>query len=285
MILKLIKEIKNGIYKALSISIFLNAAIIYLIVYFILMLFKISSVWVSLGFALIYLLYEFTKVYKKDPLIMVESRYSDINEELRTLEDNLDKKNELIDELKREVTQKVKRKVDIGDFVNFRDIISKTLVLFFMSFLIILIASLNIRLLGPGELVGLSQDLMMDLSSKILDDAGEKMKVVFGDNNLKSKFNKIAKTVGVGGDDIDSGDIFGESEVVNLGNNKVQIKIKPTEYELSVDDYQDPERQNFQSHSLSKDDVFLEKGYALEENIPREKQDIVRRYFQELSKN
>lgn len=283
--LDIIKEIRNGVYKTIIIKALLNAAVIYLVSYFLFMIIMLPAVYISSVLALTYFIYEIITLTRKDPLLIVEKKYPEINEELRTVKDNLGKKNELMDELKKEVTSKVKRHVDIGDFLDFRKITSRVLILFFMSFLIILLASLNIRLLGVGDIMDISHDLMMDLGSKIIKDADQKLEVVLGDNELKSRFKKLAKTVGVGGGDTESGEIFGESEVVELGDNKVNIQIKPTEYELSIEDYQKPEQQNFISKSFKEDDVFLEKGYALEENIPLDKQDIVKRYFQELSQS
>jgi len=282
--LDIIKEIRNGVYKTLIIKAILNAAAIYLVSYFIFMLVMLPAVYISSFFAVSYFIYEIIVSTKKDPLLIVEEKYPEINEELRTVKDNLGKNNELMEELKKEVTSKVKKHVDIGDFLDFRKITSRVLILFFMSFLIILLA-LNIRLLGVDDIVDLSKDFMMDLGSKIVKDADEKIQVVLGDSELKNRFKKLATTVGVGGGDTESGEIFGESEIVNLGDNKVNIQIKPTEYELSIEDYQKPEQQNFISKSFKEDDVFLEKGYALEENIPLEKQDIVKRYFQELAKS
>lgn len=283
--LDIIKEIKNGVYKTIILKALLNAAAVYLISYFIFMIIMLPALYISSTLALIYFIYDLIKSTKKDPLLMVEEKYPEINEELRTVKDNLSQKNELVEELKKEVTHKVKKHVDIGDFLNFRKITSRVLILFFMSFLIILIASLNVRLLGVNDIIDLSGDFLMDLGSKIIKDANEKLEVVAGDNELKDRFRKLARTVGVGGGDTESGEIFGESEIAQLGDNKVNIQIKPTEYELSIEDYQKPEKQNFISNSLSEDEVFLEKGYALEENIPLEKQDIVKRYFQELSKS
>ncbi|MBW3020838.1 hypothetical protein KY334_06065 [Candidatus Woesearchaeota archaeon] len=282
---ELFSEIRNGIYKIRLLRAFLNGAFAYLIAYFISMIVSMPPLIVgSITFGVVFI-YTILISLKEDPILLVESKYPELDEELRTVKDNFHKQNILVEELKKEVTSKVKRNVDMGDFVDFKKIISRILFMFFMSFLIIFVASLNIRLMSVGEVFDLSLDLMKDLGAEILRDGSQKLEVVLGDGELTGKFKNLALVAGVGGGTSDSGEIFGDSQVAQLGNEVVNIEIKPTDYELSIEDYENPEKMDFISSSFKEDDVFLEKDFSLEEDIPREKQDIVKRYFSELAKN
>lgn len=282
---ELFSEIRRGIYTVRILRAFFNGAFAYLIAYFISMIISVPPLTFGLITFFVVFVYTIVRTIKEDPILLVESKYPELDEELRTVKDNFSKKNILIDELKKEVTTKVKRNVDMGDFIDFRKMISRILFMFFMSFLIIFVASLNIRLMSVGEVFDLSLDLMKDLGAEILRDGSQKLEVVMGDGELTGKFKNLALVAGVGGGTSESGEIFGDSQIAELGNEVVNIEIKPTDYELSIDDYENPEKMDFISSSFKEDDVFLEKDFSLEEDIPREKQDIVKRYFSELAKN
>ena len=64
---------------------------------------------------------------KKPALLVVEEKYDKLNEELRTVNDTLDKKNELVEGLRHEVRKKLAKHVDIGDFVGIRKMLSRIL--------------------------------------------------------------------------------------------------------------------------------------------------------------
>ncbi|MBW2997933.1 hypothetical protein KY321_00200 [Candidatus Woesearchaeota archaeon] len=282
---ELFSEIKKGIYQIRALKAFLNASFAYLIAYFISMILSMPPFLISLIAFVVVFSYIIIKSIKEDPILLVETKYPELNEELRTVKDNFNKKNIMIDELKDEVAHKAKKNIDMGDFVNFRRLISRVLFMFLMSFLIIFVASLNIRLMSVGEVFDLGMDFMSDLGAEIIRDGSEKLEVVLGDGELTGKFRNLALVAGVGGGDSDSEEIFGDSQIAELGNEIINIEIKPTDYELSIDDYENPEKMDFISNSFKEDDVFLEKDFSLEEDIPREKQDIVKRYFSELAKN
>jgi len=279
---RIIEELKFGIYKVRFFTSLLGASIVYLISYLILMLISLPPISISLIISILFFISEMVAFSKKNPLLQIEEKYSEIDEELRTVYDNYKKDNELIQNLKEEVRRKVKKIVDMSDFVDFKKVMSRTLMLFLMSFLIILIASLNIKIMNMNEIVDTTGDLYKDLTLKLLGSNND-VEVANSDQTLMNKFRKLATTVGIAGGDQESGEIFGETKIVQLGNEKINIEIRPTDYELSIDDYIKPEKQDFISKPF-EDEVFFEKSYALEENIPQKKQEIVKRYFKELSK-
>ena len=68
--------------------------------------------------------------------LAVEKKYNILFEKLRTVKDTIRMDNELIDQLRDEVKKNVKKFVDIGDFIDFRKVLSRVLFIFFVSFLI-----------------------------------------------------------------------------------------------------------------------------------------------------
>ncbi|MBT7497915.1 hypothetical protein HN662_06300, partial [Candidatus Woesearchaeota archaeon] len=210
---RFVNEIRSGIYKIRFFNAFLGASVIFLTTYLILMLLNLPTLTISLIVASLFFITECVILSKTSPFLAVEKKYNILFEKLRTVKDTIRMDNELIDQLRDEVKKNVKKFVDIGDFIDFRKVLSRVLFIFFVSFLIILIASLNIKLLDAEDLIDRSQGLIQDFSAKISKER-EKLKVVNSQNELKMRFKKLALTAGVGGGDTEGGDIFGEIEVV-----------------------------------------------------------------------
>jgi hypothetical protein len=281
---KMVNSVKFGIYKERVFGSFLGASSFFLVCYLILMLLSVSPAAISAIAALLFFITEMVAKSKKGALLVVEEKYPQMYEELRTVNDNLSKDNELIEALKAEAGGKVKKYVDLGDFIDFRKVMSRMLYIFMLSFTIILLASLNIRIPGVGEVIGYTHDFILDLSAKIGADAGEKMNVVNSKNDLMMKFKKLALTAGIAAGEQSGGEIFGSSEVIQLGNEKINIAINPTDFEVDVNDFTAPERKDFAEKPF-EDEVKAETTYGFEEKIPVKRQEIVRRYFKKLAES
>lgn len=279
---KLVWQVKFGIYKVRFFSAFLGACTVFLACYLLLMLLAITPLLISLMVGALFFTTEMVVLSKKGALLSVEEKYDDVNEELRTVNDTLEKNNELVDELRNEVRIKVKKHVDMGDFIDFKKTLSRVLYIFFLSFAIILFASLNVKVPGIEKMIDLGGDFMLDLRAKIGQDA--ELQVVNSKNDLLMRFNKLAMTVGVNAGEQTGGDIFGSSEAIQLGNEKINIEIKPTDFEVSVEDFKPAEQKNFLEKPF-EDDVFAEQSPGFEENIPQKRQEIVRRYFKKLAES
>ncbi len=278
---KLIKEVKFGIYKVRFFNAFLGASLVYLVSYIILMLFNLPTWNIALIISLLFFISEIVLFTKIPSLLEVENKYEILKEELRTVDDTLIQKNELVEGLRTEVKTKVRKIVDLGDFVDFKKVLSRTLSIFLLSFLIILIASLNIRLLDTENLWDMSQDFLKDLGEKAIDQ-GEKYQVVNSEGELTMRFKKLALTAGIAGGEQEGGEIFGDTTIIQLGNEKINIEIRPTDFEVSVDEFETPEKKDFLDQQY-EDDVFLEKTFGFEEQIPQKRQEIVKRYFKNLA--
>ena len=120
------------------------------------------------------------------------------------------------------------------------------------------------------------------MGEKIIEE-GEKYDIVNAPADLAMRFRKLTTTVGVEAGEQKGGEIFGEASVVELGNEKISIEISPTDFEVSLDEYNAPEKKDFKDRPY--EEAVFEKAYGLEENIPQERQNIVRRYFKNLAES
>ena len=66
-----------------------------------------------------------------------------------------------------------------------------------------------------------------------------------------------------------------------LGNEEIDIRIKPTNYEVNVREEGDVEQKQFDE--IFPREVAVEQASAFEEKIPEEQQELVKSYFNKLA--
>lgn len=78
----------------------------------------------------------------------------------------------------------------------------------------------------------------------------------------------------------ESNDIYGDSQLAILGNEQIDIRISPVNYEVCVREEGDVEQKQF-------DEIFPQNSSSgnstFEENIPPEQQELVKNYFDKLA--
>ena len=116
--LQIIKEIKQELFKVSLFQSLINALIIFLISYIILMPFKVQW-FIAFTPAVLWGIINLIYFIKKRNLEYVESLFPLINEQLRTAKDNLDKDNEITRRLHQDVMEKAKR-IKTSFFINFK---------------------------------------------------------------------------------------------------------------------------------------------------------------------
>jgi len=76
-------------------------------------------------------------------------------------------------------------------------------------------------------------------------------------------------------------DIYGDSKLAVLGDQQIDIRIKPVNYEVSVREEGDVEQKQFDEIFPSQ--VDIKQSSAYEESIPQEQQELVKNYFNKLA--
>ena len=174
-----IKEVKLGIYKLRILRAFLGASVMFLTTFFVLMLINLPTVSIAASVSVLFFVTELVVFARQDPLKIVEGKYDGLKEELRTMGDTLDEENEIVTDLRKSVTRKVKNTVDMSDFVNYKRVLSRVLLIFFLSFAVILVASLNIKIVDADNLLGLGQKFISDIAGDALKGSKDKNLVLF----------------------------------------------------------------------------------------------------------
>lgn len=251
----LVKEINVTLTQLIIFSVAVNTILIFLSVYLVLSIFNLYPL-IALVPAVVYFGSAFIKKSKINKMRAVENKYSDLKEKLRTAVDNADQDNPVVNELKEEVMDEVKQ-VGVSSFIKPKNISYKILACIIISFGIVFASTFHLSFLDVDNL--LSQ--MPELIEKARQ-AGAKATAGIEEVNLTE-------------------DIYGDKELASLGNEEINIKIKPANYKVSVKEAGDIEEKQFDEMALG--DVFVESSETFDEDIPLEEQELVKDYFNKIT--
>ena len=181
---------------------------------------------------------------KKTSLAEVEKRNPNVAEMLRTAADNVKVENVVTKQLNEDVLREMK-KVATSSFFTPKILTSKIISVSALSLIILFILSSNLHIVDVNNLI------------KGLGYMPEK---VFGS---------------------DEG-LYGDESAAQLGKEKVTFELNPMSYELNLDQIRPPEKKEFESKYA--EDVTATPEKSFEENIPKEQQELVKRYFERINK-
>jgi len=252
--IKAIKEINRTLNFLMVFDTILNAAIFFLVVYFLLSLVNLFPILAIIP-TIIYFVMRLYRNSKIDKRKIVESKYWPLKEKLRTAADNIEKENPVVNELEEEVMYDLKQ-VRLSSFIQTKQVYYKIFATILLSFAIVLATTLDLYIV----------DLNLFLSNipEFLDDINPRR----SDNILLGDINE-------------SDDIYGDSKLAILGNQEIDIRIKPANYEVNVREEGDVEQKQFDE--IFPREVDVDQASAFEEKIPEEEQELVKSYFNKLA--
>ena len=147
--------------------------------------------------------------------MMVEGKYAPLREKLRTAADNMNMDNPIANELEYEVTNAMKN-VELSMFINPRTLSYKIFAVMVLSFMVIFVTTMNLKI--------------VEFAHRTVPDIFQGPKGV--GNFVAAKLNT-------------SGDIFGKSNVAQLGDKELNIRLKPVDFKVNVREEGESSQQNF----------------------------------------
>ena len=201
---------------------------------------------------------------KRNKVLLIEKNYPELDEKLRTAVDNIQQDNPVVDELKEEVYDGLK-KVQTASFISIKKTSYKLGGVVLLCFLILFLAVSNMELIDFDKLL-----IPIREGYAIGEDSG---------NATTSPFSS-----GRG----DPDDIFGEESIAELGDDMLNIEItlggvEPT-FIRSEEEIPD---EDFEETFVGEVDLVAacrEPPCVFENDIPVDEQELVKNYFIELSK-
>jgi len=145
------------------------------------------------------------------------------------------------------------KNVRLSDFLNARGLSYKILIATVLSFGIIFSSTLNVQFFDVTKLMS------------------------GFDDRQRSKGAGDFEAVKLKPDD----DIYGDDRIAELGNDELDIKIKPVDFKVSVKEEGELQLGTF--NDIFPKDAVLKEGEEVNEDIPKEQQELVKRYFKNLA--
>ena len=252
--IKVVREINKTLNFFIIFETILNAVIFFLVVYFLLSLVNLFPI-LALIPAAIYFAMRYHSNSKRDKRRIVEDKYGPLKEKLRTAADNVKEENPVVNELEEEVVKDLKH-VGLSSFIQTKRVSYKIFTTIFLSFAIVLATTLNLYIVDLNKFLGNIPDVISNL------DPRKAANIPLGEIN-------------------ESEDIYGESKLAILGNEQIDIRINPVNYEVNVREEGDVEQKQFDE--IFPKEVMVEQASAFEEKIPEEQQELVKKYFDKLA--
>jgi len=187
----------------------------------------------------------------------IEKKLPFLNEQLRTVSDNVSKENDIINALNEDVLQKM-RDIKNSYFIKFGKITGRVLTMVIFSFLIIFASAYNFHLFDFNKVV----------------------------NNLRTgkplggAYNVDASNLTY--EIVEDESIFGNKSVAELGYQDLKLQISPADTDIDISNVKEPEKKDFKSYAAKE--IFATTDASYEENIPKNYHKIVKSYFTQISK-
>ncbi len=250
---KVLREIDVSINELILFEQMINAALVFIVLYMALTFFDVPAVF-AIVTAVLFFVINTVRVLLTPKSKLIEKKYAPLREKLRTAADNAGKDSPIVDELEYEVTREMKN-VGLSLFINPRTLSFKILAVTLISFLIIFSSTFSLT---------------------------------FPDLNLGKKNPDIFEKNGKGSGDFvatqleNSEDIYGNKDVALLGNEELEIKIKPVDFKVSVKEEGEFEKKEFDT--IFPKDVVVKESAGFQETIAAEDQELVKAYFKNLAR-
>ncbi|MBU4492852.1 MAG: hypothetical protein KKA61_00615 [Nanoarchaeota archaeon] len=256
---KVLKEINFTFSNIILFNGFLNAFLIFLVLYIPLSLFNFYQIYSLVPAVLYFIIFSYKGIRKKH-LRDVEKKYHLLNERLRTAADNIKIENPVVDELKSDIIRDMKH-VEVTSFFNQKKVSYKILLSIILCFLIVFSAQFDIS-----------------FNFKNIADNAVDFIYGIGGNNTDGGKQGLERIAGSG----ESENVFGDAYIAQMGDEMLDMFIKQAGYEINLDDVKEPERREFEE--IFPDEVFIATADVYEEKIQEEQQELVKTYFLKLAK-
>jgi len=260
-----IADIRNTLNKLIIFDTTINAILVFLIALFFLSLFNLHIIY-PVAVSLIYFVYYLRKRLKLSKIRVVEQKYKNLNEKLRTAAEYTNEENPVVKELHSEVLGEL-REVEEAAFVDQRKIYLKALGIVALSFIILFLSPFTFGVFDFNFNLD-DQELSESDDSSGLAESGNS-RIRFSVGNQDTGLKKA-------GDDI-----YGEPIIAKLGDEEIKIRIRPAGIELSIRDIQETDFPDFTESYPSEIQAVAAESF--EEDIPKEDLELVKNYFNRLA--
>jgi len=249
-----VQEINRTLNELIFFENVVNTTLVFLVFYLVLSVVDFHPLY-ALVPALAYLAFYSYRSFGSNKHLIVEGKHAPLREKLRTAADNVGVENQIVEELSYEVTSEMKN-VGLSMFINPKTLSYKIFAVMVLAFLIIFVATFNL---------------------KLLEFARQKIPDIFETKNLKGVGNFVAAKLNT------TSDIFGKGNVAKLGDNELNIRLKPVDFKVNVREEGESAQQKFETTFTQE--MAVKEAVSYKENIPEDQLELVKNYFNKLAQS
>ena len=253
---QMLEELSSTLIVFMLFDTILTAVIVFLISYLALSFVNIYGYW-SLIPAMGVFLLEGLKRMRKNRLKIVEDSYDFLREKLRTAKDYLTVKNPFVEDLQEEISGDIK-KVRSGTFFNEKKTNIKIAVIVCLCIFIVVLAPYHF--------------MLFDFNKAVSDILKERNKTIGQAKIEKPEYELM----------LVEDEWYGDFSLGQLGEEEMQIQLIESNYKLTSDVVQDPEKKDFED--IYPGGVTVSRAGSYKARIEKENQEIVKNYFKEIAK-
>ncbi len=256
-IIAALREVRNAITQITLFTSLMDTLIVFLLCTLVLILVSLPW-WYGAIVAVLYgALHTIRSVKRNRNLAYVEEKVPELQEQLTTVADNVDKENAIVESLQQDVLKGM-RAIRTSYFLSFGRLTRELITLAIVSILIITAAAHHIQFLDFN-------DLLRDLG---------KLGEPTGPYELSGEGLEFIENI--------SEDIYGNKSIADLGNDEIQLQLTPMLSDIDIGTTRPPESREFTS-SLPEE-IKATTDVSFQESIPKGYQRIVKSYFREIAK-
>jgi hypothetical protein len=243
-ILRLLKELKGEMVKAIILHSFLDSAIIFLVLALFFTVLNINLIYLSGPMVLLFIILVLLKV-RKDHLRYIERMHPEVNEMLRTAHDTRDSDSFMVRAFHLDVFKAVKA-VDSASLLRMPKALQKVFLLVVLAVATVGLSASHFHLVDVGKYVNTGLAAIASFRP---------------------------------GDVISGGERIQDDAVADIGNAKQQVELTPLSYELDISTVSAPDLERVQQASTERFPVEAVQTESYEERIPADQREIVKNYF------
>jgi membrane protein implicated in regulation of membrane protease activity len=256
-IIAALREVRSAVLQITLFTCLLDVLVVFLLAALVLILVTLPWWYGAVLAALYGVAHTYRTVRKHQNLAYVEEKAPELEEQLITVADTVDKENPIVESLQQDVIRGM-RAIKTSSFLSFGRLARELITLAVVSVLIITAAAHNIRFLDFRE-------TLRDLG-KLTEPAGA--------YELTGEGLEFVENL--------SEDIYGNKTIAELGNEELQLQLTPMLTDIDIGKTKPPESREFTS-TLPKE-IKATTDVSFQESIPKGYQRIVKSYFSEIAK-
>jgi len=223
--------------------------------YFLIYFFRFTY-WIAIGIGVGFFIRSLILKIKQNKILVIEKKYPNMRERLRTSYDHQSKSNYIIDSLHNDIAKRM-RKVDVNAYLNIKTISFKVMIVSFMLFSVLYFSSVGLDILDISTRIT-NSDFYDGIKGKVEDAFDTRIQII---NRPR----------------------LDEPRLLSLGENDFNLSIETYNTELDITDISGAEKNDFGGHY--PDEVKGAAQEVYEEGIPEEYKEIIKTYFKKINQD